>query len=321
MTMTKKPSRIQAALRGAVLLPALAAAAGVMARTAPHAHAPAWTSSKRLWAPADLDLTVVLPSYNTGPALTTTVDSLARMLQQAGGHFEIIVVSDGSTDGCEDEIEAVDPRVRLIHAPENAGKGAALHRGFAAARGRHIAFVDSDGDIAVEHVVRYWRRAVAGDHHVVYADKRHDSSRVESTRVRKTLSWGFTTLVGSFFDLPVADTQTGCKVFRRDVLASVLPLLHERGFSIDLELFVAAHAIGFHDFVGAPVHIGERLAGSSVGRSAVVRTLRESLSVLGRQRFGHAYGRVPVVPMAVVHEFPAPRNAGHLAVAPLPMAA
>ena len=164
----------------------------------------------------------------------------------------------------------------------------------------------------MEHVVRYWRRAVAGNHHVVYADKRHDSSRVDSTRVRKTLSWGFTTLVGSFFDLPVADTQTGCKVFRRDVLASVLPLLHEKGFSIDLELFVAAHAIGFHDFVGAPVHIGERLAGSSVGSSAVVRTLRESLSVLGRLRFGHAYGRVPVVPMAVVHELPTYRPAGHL---------
>ncbi len=270
-----------------------------MARTAPHGAAPAWTTSTRLWQPADLELTVVLPSYNPGPALTRTVGALCRALDEAGAMAEVIVVSDGSTDGSEDHVEEMDDRVRLLRAPVNAGKGAALHRGFAAARGAHIAFLDADGDIAVEHVVRYWRQALDGDHAVVYADKRDSRSQVMSSRLRRLMSWGFTTLIGAFFDLPVTDTQTGCKVFRRDVLAAVLPLLHERGFAIDLELFVASHAVGFSDFRGAPVTIGERLAGSTIGTRAVVRTLREALAVLGRLRLGHSYGSAPVVPLAV----------------------
>ena len=96
-------------------------------------------------------------------------------------------------------------------------------------------------------------------------------------------------MVGAFFDLPVADTQTGCKVFRRDVLAAVVPLLHEQGFAIDLELFVAAHAFGLDDFVGGrcPSASGSRAPPSAAPPCA---TLREALTVLARLRLGHAYG-------------------------------
>lgn len=291
--------RTPSPLRSIVLAPALLAAATIMSRTAPTGGAPAWTSSTRLWAPADLDLTVVIPSYNPGPALTRTVSELCASLDKAHASFEVVVVSDGSTDGSEDGVEEIDPRVVLIRAPHNAGKGAALHRGFAAARGAHVAFVDADGDISADHVERYWHVARDGHHAIVYADKRHTRSQVSSSRFRKLVSLGFTTLVGSFFDLPIRDTQTGCKVVRRDVMASVLPLLRERGFAFDLELFVAAHTVGFGDFVGVPVAIGQRLAGSTVGARAVLRTLRESLCILGRLRLGHSYGSAPVVPLGV----------------------
>jgi hypothetical protein len=298
--MTK--TSIRTAFHTVTLVPALAAAAVVMTRTAPCGAVPAWTSSTRLWAPADLDLTVVLPSYNPGPALTRTVLALCDALTAAGLDAEVIVSCDGSTDGSEDEVEGIDPRVVVLRAPANAGKGAALHRGFAAARGRHIAYLDADGDIAVDHVVRYWLTAVTGGHDIVYADKRHRESAITATAFRKVLSWGFQTVVSAFFDLPARDTQTGCKVVRRDVLATVVPLLRERGFAIDLELFVAAQANGYDDVAGRPVEIGERLAGSTVSSSSIVRTLREALTILGRLRLGHGYGRPAVLPAATVTE-------------------
>ena len=302
------------ALRRTVLLPALAASAGLLARTAPASELPAWSASTRLWGPAELDLTVVLPSFNTGPALHRTVRRLIAAIDAAGASAEVLVVSDGSTDGSVDDVESIDRRVRLLVSPANRGKGAALHRGFSAARGRHVGFVDADGDISPDHVLTYWAAAVEGGCDVVYADKRGGGSEVTAPLLRRVLSAGFSMLVDSFFTLPVKDTQTGCKVYRREVLAAVLPLLREPGFAVDLEIFVAAQAQGFSEVLGLPVVIGEREAGSTVGLAAVRRTLREALSVLGRSRLGHTYTAAPVVPLQVhlsavapIH-IPAPRT-------------
>jgi hypothetical protein len=73
------------------------------------------------------------------------------------------------------------------------------------------------------------------------------------------------------------------------VLDDVLPLLREQRFALDLELFVVARRRGHLDLRPAAVHLGERLAGSTVTSKAIARTLRDVMTIWSRLRFSGAY--------------------------------
>jgi len=87
-------------------------------------------------------VSVVLPTYNRADTLPKAVESV---LTQTYGDLELIVVDDGSSDGTQAMLDAVsDGRVRVVRNPVNHGVSAARNRGIAEARGRYIAFQDSD---------------------------------------------------------------------------------------------------------------------------------------------------------------------------------
>jgi glycosyltransferase involved in cell wall biosynthesis len=274
------------------------------ASTAPTSARPApLFNAARLWAPADpaVELTVVVPFYNPGAALRPTVLKLVESLAAEQVGYEVIAVSDGSTDGSERTLAGI-PGVRVIDSGVNQGKGGALHLGFAAARGAWVGFVDADGDIDPSHLTEYLRVARDGGHAGVYADKRHAGSASASSPFRKLVSTFYSTLVTLLFLLGMRDTQTGCKVLRRDVLADLLPRLRERRFAFDLEFFVAAKAAGIRGFVGAPVRLEERVAGSTVSSKAILRTIRDTFVIFGRLHLTRQYR--PVAAAAPVVNLP-----------------
>jgi glycosyltransferase involved in cell wall biosynthesis len=246
--------------------------------------------ASRLWSPADarVELSVVVPFYNPGAALRPTVERLVECLRGEGVAFEVLAVSDGSTDGSEATIADLEG-VRVISAGVNQGKGAALHLGFATARGSWIGFVDADGDIDPRHLVDYLRLAREGNLPGVYANKRHEQSDSGASGFRKIVSLFYSTLVTMLFLLGMRDTQTGCKVLRRDVLADLLPRMRERRFAFDLEFFVAAKAAGIRGFVGAPVRLEERVAGSTVTSKAILRTIKDTFVIFGRLHLTRQY--------------------------------
>ena len=250
-----------------------------------------WMESSRLWMPAnrEIEISVVMPAYNPGDALRPAVDRLVDVMRAESIGFELIVVSDGSTDGSMATLEGAGPEVRVIELPANRGKGGALHAGFSRARGSWVGFVDSDGDIDPAHLVAYLKTGRETGADMVYANKKHRDSVSASSPFRKAVSLGFSSLVGALFSLGVNDTQTGCKLMKREVLADVLPRLRETRFAFDLELFVAASTAGYTTAVAAPVELKERMAGSSVSRSTILRTLKDALVVLARRQSTPTY--------------------------------
>ncbi|HUC15282.1 MAG TPA: glycosyltransferase, partial [Acidimicrobiales bacterium] len=78
---------------------------------------------------ANLDLTVVVPYYNPGKLLVPTIERLLSVLDASGATYEVIAVSDGSTDGSDRELdESLPGRPQLTNVvlAHNQGKGAAL---------------------------------------------------------------------------------------------------------------------------------------------------------------------------------------------------
>jgi Glycosyl transferase family 2 len=306
--VTPVVSIVVAFARLLVLIPVALGSAALLFRSRRNAEAaePAWTASDSLWDAADrgIDLSVVIPFYNPGDAMRPTVDRLVEALRREKVGFEVICVSDGSTDGSERTLDGCPDEVAVIVNPVNRGKGAALHTGFAHARGSYVGMVDCDGDIDPVHLLAYLREAYETGADVVYADKRLGSSESASSPLRKLVSVGFSTFVGTLFALGVRDTQTGCKLFSRATMQSVLPRLREERFAFDLEFFVAAKAAGVRSFHAAPVVLSERLAGSTVTMKTILRTLADALTVFGRLHLTPAYRVAPAVAVTALRSVP-----------------
>lgn len=251
-----------------------------------------------------LDLTVVVPYFNPGDRVRETIDELVRTLHGSGATFEVIAVSDGSTDGSEQSLAGLaQDLVRTVRLGENHGKGEALRVGFTMGQGRFLGFIDGDGDLPPEQVVTL--ASIAHDPSVpvpdvVMGSKRHPGSEVVYPPLRRLYSWGWQQLVLALFGLKVRDTQTGLKLIRREVLADVLPLLVEKRFAFDLELLVVARRLGHGRFVEVPVRIRQRF-GSTVSPRAVVGMLADCLAIFWRLRVLRAYERDGARPRAARH--------------------
>lgn len=86
-------------------------------------------------------ISVIIPTFNRGHLIGA---SIASVLAQTYTNFELIVVDDGSTDATEQQVLGfADPRVIYIKQ-ENRGRSHARNCALVLARGRYIAFLDSD---------------------------------------------------------------------------------------------------------------------------------------------------------------------------------
>ena len=216
-----------------------------------------------------LDVSIVVPYYNPGDRLRTTVEDMVRVLAASGMTFEIITVSDGSTDGSPFTLEGFpESVVRRVSFATNVGKGHALRAGLGMGRGRYLGFIDADGDISPELLAPFVSIMRSMEPDIIIGSKRHPDSSVHYPPLRRLYSWGYQRLIHLLFRLNVKDTQVGIKLVDRKVIADVLPLLRESRFALDLELLVLARRLGYTRIVEAPVRIQERF-GSTISLKAV----------------------------------------------------
>lgn len=92
---------------------------------------------------------VVIPAYKCAAFIPLTLQSIYA---QTEPDFEIVVVNDGSPDSTGEVLaRETDPRLRIINQ-ENGGECAARNRGVREARGKYVAFLDSDDAWLPDHL-------------------------------------------------------------------------------------------------------------------------------------------------------------------------
>ncbi len=193
-------------------------------------------------------LSVLMPAHDEGAGIYDNIKETLEFLQENTRNFEIIVIDDGSSDNTYDEaarFAASNPCVKLLRNQTNLGKGGALREGFKLSQGDMIVFIDADLDLHPRQLQLFFEYMNRENADVVIGSKRHPQSKLFYPFHRKIVSMVYFFLVKLLFRLPIHDTQTGLKLFKREVLQKVFPQMLVKKFAFDLELLVLAHKYGF----------------------------------------------------------------------------
>lgn len=233
------------------------------------------------------ELSVILPAFNEGAHIHANILRVCEALN--GLQYEIIVVDDGSHDNTFDESQRAAESglpVRAVRQEQNRGKGATLFHGFDFARGDIIAFLDSDMEIAPENVLTLMSVMREANADVVAGVK--DLQANQFPPLRRLMSRGYRAMVAFLFGLDITDTQTGIKLFRREVLVDAIPRVSARRFAFDIELLVAASRFGYR-IVEQPVQINYHRRGGlgRVNLAQLFNMTADTFAIFYRASFWH----------------------------------
>jgi len=231
-----------------------------------------------------LKLSVIVPAFNEEGQICQSLDSLQQTIQDFTDSYEILVVSDGSTDNtfqeaCQNNLH----RVSVWQYPENQGKGYALKYGFARSKGEYIVFIDADMEISPRSIKHFFHLLEQNGYDIIVGSKRHPQSIVSYPLIRRIYSATYQQLNKILFDLNIRDTQVGLKMFKREVLEHVCPRILVKRYAFDLEVLAVAHHFGFNKTLESPIELDYKFK-SSINIKDVLGMLIDTLAIFYRLR-------------------------------------
>lgn len=193
-------------------------------------------------------ISILMPAYNEGGGIFNNLLKAWQTFKKFRFPFEILAIDDGSKDNTKDEIKragSLHSEIKLVENKTNIGKGFALKNGFLNASGDIIVFLDSDLEIAPFQVGNLLKAMRDNDSEIAIGSKRHKESNLAYPFLRKILSTGYYVIIKLLFNLPVKDTQSGIKAFRRDVLDKIFPKILCKKYAFDVEILANAVRSGY----------------------------------------------------------------------------
>lgn len=169
-----------------------------------------------------LDISVVVPLYNEDESLPELYTWITRVMNENKFSYEVIFVSDGSTDKSWDVIEglsATDPEhVRGIKFRRNYGKSPALFCGFEKAQGDVVITMDADLQDSPDEIPELYRMINEDGYDLVsgYKQKRYDPlSKTIPTKLFNATARKVSGIKN------LHDFNCGLKAYRKEVVKNI----------------------------------------------------------------------------------------------------
>jgi len=224
-------------------------------------------------------LTVVMPVYNECEKVEEALRSVLNL--KTPWEVQVVVVDDGSLDGTYELLArlAESEDFVLLRSHDNRGKGAALRRGFAQARGDAVIIYDADLEYAAldlvavaDPVLRGQARACFGSRFLAHPPA-FNPAGLFNRLIRS--------LTNAALGLDLTDVEPCFKCFAKDLLAGME--LRADGFGIELEMTVeAARKGGVIREVPVSYCPRTRAQGKKIGLFDAFATLACFLRALGK---------------------------------------
>ena len=229
--------------------------------------------------PAAELLTVIVPVFNEVRTVRAVIDRLRGI--DLPVPREILVVDDGSVDGTRQVLGEVerDGLVTVLLADRNRGKGSAIRRGLAAARGTVVAIQDADLELDPQQLAALVEPILRGETDVVYGSRFLEGTPA-APWVTIAANRLLTAATNLLYGASLTDMETCYKLMRIDVARS-LQLDADR-FDIEPQITARLLRAG-HRIRELPVRFDarSRAQGKKIGWRDGVRALQ----VLAGERF------------------------------------
>lgn len=167
------------------------------------------------------DISVVIPFYNEEASVESLLEEVRQVMKTTGSAWEIIAVDDGSKDGTAKALATIarnDPSVRVVGDGVNRGQAAALSWGLHSAAAPIIVTMDGDGQNDPGDIPALLADLSHADMVVGVRAARHDSF------LRRIMSRVANAVRGAILRDHMTDSGCALKAFRREVVASFLPI-------------------------------------------------------------------------------------------------
>ena len=231
-------------------------------------------------------ISVIVPVYMVEKYLNRCVVSI---LEQTYNDFELILVDDGSPDGCGeicDKYAKEDKRVKVIHK-QNGGLSEARNFGLDRSSGAYITFVDSDDWIEKEYLEVLYQNIINNnaDISVVNLHKEYDGRREDPSEISTGLYSGIDSM-RFFYDINMATcANVACaKLYKRELFEKIrypVGRLYEDAFTT-YKLFCSAEKVYFSN---ADLYCYYQRCGSIMNNSFSIKNFDEYNIFLERIEF------------------------------------
>jgi dolichyl-phosphate beta-glucosyltransferase len=195
-------------------------------------------------------LSVIIPAFNEEKRLPGTLKEIENYLKKQNYTFEIIVVSDGSTDRtCElvEELKLNILNLKLICEKENRGKGYAVKIGMLSTQGEFRLFTDADNSTPISEIEKFFPEFEKGAD-VVIASRELKGAILDPPQplfrrfVGEVFKYLRKIIVGLW---EIQDTQCGFKCFKGKVAEKIFPKAKIERFAFDPEILLITKKMGF----------------------------------------------------------------------------
>jgi len=237
-------------------------------------------------------VSVIIPMHNEEENAADTLGALSSAIRDQGWSFELIPVNDGSTDATASrlaEIAEQDPLIRPVSYGVNRGRGFALRRGFATARGAIVVSMDADLSYTPETAVRMVQTLLEDvEADIVLASPYMPGGGVEGVPfARLALSRGGNWVLRRSLPQPIWTSTGIVRAYRSAVLHSLD--LESDGKEIHLEILSEAMALGYR-VVEIPAVLHARRKGTSKFRPKATMSSHLAFSLLERSAYLFSIG-------------------------------
>ncbi len=211
-----------------------------------------------------MKLSIIIPCFNEINTIGLIVDSVRNIPYD---NKEIIIVDDCSTDGTAEKLkEEIEPYVdKVIYHHINRGKGAALRVGIKDSTGDIIAIQDADLEYDPKYIPMIIQPIIEDKADVVYG------SRFMGGNPHRVLYYWhsvgnkiLTGLSNMFTNINLTDMETGYKVFKREIIKSIIIEEDRFGFEPEVTAKIAKMKCRIYE-IGIPYYGRTYMEGKKIG--------------------------------------------------------